>query len=232
MITTTLVASCADVDPSLGLPKASGPGYRSRISLRSHLLGFAAILLLTPGSAMAGFIVSVGSATVTAGQSGYLDIDFTDVAGGPYDLAAYQIEMDLSGGTTSGVDLTQFAQSANAIFPGQTALQTNGRPALPGTIAAANDFLLSGSNPISSNEGLIRVDFSTTASSAGIYNVVIDPATARTNFSDGSGNLMTPAGYTAGTITVNPVPEPATLVLLLAGGAAYLVCQARKRVAR
>jgi len=173
----------------------------------------------TPQSVFADLIVQVGNAQVAEGGSGYVDV-FFEIPGGTtqtYALAGYMLELDLSG-PTSNVLFTQFSEPQNAIFPGSTPKQTISRPSLPGNIAAANDELAVGENTIVNNAGIIRVNFQSEPSSAGSYNVTIDPTPSRTNFSNGSGTLLsdlTTIHFQSGTITINPVPEPTILTLLL-----------------
>ena len=173
----------------------------------------------TPQRSLADLVVQVGDAQVTEGGSGYIDV-FFQIPGGTtqtYDLAAYMIELDLSGPTTK-VDFTQFAEAEMPVFPGSTPQQTSSRPTLPGTIAAANDELPSGANTIVDNAGLIRVLFTTAPGSAGTYTVTIDQSPAHTNFTDGNDQLLsglTTISYSSGKITVSPVPEPSLIVILI-----------------
>jgi hypothetical protein len=143
-----------------------------------------------------------------------LDV-FFDVPSGSYGLAAYMIELNLTG-PTSGVHFTQFAEPQNPVFPGRVPKQTASRPPLPGTIAAANDDIPSGEDPILNRSGLIRVLFTADAGSDGDYTVSVDPNLARTNFTNGAGDLLTVSYFIDGNIRVRPLPEPSTMVLLCA----------------
>lgn len=165
-------------------------------------------LLLSPGQA-AATIISLGDAQVVAGESGYIDVWF-EVTDETNSLAAYQLELIVSG-PDSGVHFTGFAEPLNAIFPGQEPIKTASRPELPGSIAAANDFIFTGENPIENGTGIIRVLFDTDIGSLGVYDVVVDTNIVRTNFSNGSGELIPIDQFVAGTITV--VPEPSSLLL-------------------
>jgi hypothetical protein len=177
----------------------------------------SAFFAFTPQNLFADLIVQVGSAQVTEGASGYIDVFFNVPPTAAFGLAAYQIELDLSAPTTK-VNFSQLAEPQNAVFPGRTPLQTASRPALPGAIAAANDDLPSGENTIVNNAGLIRVNFDTALGSAGVYSITIDPSPVLTNFSDGNGvslSDLTTVSYVSGNITVNPVPEPAVIFMLI-----------------
>ena len=154
---------------------------------------------------------------MTEGGSGFVDVFFNVPPTAAFGLAAYQIELDLSGPTTK-VHFSQLAEPQNAVFPGRTPLQTASRPALPGAIAAATDDLPSGENTIVNNAGLIRVNFDTELGSAGTYSITIDPSLVRTNFTNGNGDLLselTTVSYVSGNITVNPVPEPSVIVIFI-----------------
>ncbi len=168
-----------------------------------------------PQYLMAGLIVQAGSAQVNEGQSGYIDVFFhiTEGTTQTYDLSMYQVEIGLTG-PTSKVLFNQFAEAAYAIFPGSVPAQTLSGPALPGMIAAAND-MISGSNTIVDNAGIMRVFFGTELGSAGDYTVTIDSNPAHTSFADGNADPITPANYVSGSITVKPVPEPADILILI-----------------
>jgi hypothetical protein len=166
----------------------------------------------------ADLILHVGDATVTEGGSGFFDVSF-DKSSGDYSLSAYMIELDISG-PSSAVQFTGFGEAPNAIFSGQIPAQTKSRPALPGTIAAANDLLMSGASSILDKSGLLRVNFTAPLGSAGIYTVNVDKSILRTNFTDPNGDFITlpQNNYQAGTITVSAVPEPSALLLLSISG--------------
>jgi hypothetical protein len=221
-MSTSSVSMRAVSSPSLKHSSTQSQARLPALSLgRIFLCAFFTLVFFaaTTQSVFADLIVQVGNAQVTEGGSGYIDVFFQFPGGTTqtYALAGYVIELDLSG-PTSNVLFTQFGEPQNAIFPGSTPNQTLSRPSLPGNIAAANDQLPVGENPIVNNAGLIRVNFQSESGSAGSYNVTIDPTLSRTNFSNGSSILLsdlTTIHFQSGTITVNPVPEPTILTLLL-----------------
>ena len=201
----------------------------SRTSKFFSLLAAALIatgfLLSIQGQATAEMIVCVGDAQVFPGQSGFLDVCF-EVTDETHSLAGYQVELILSG-PDSGVHFTGFAEPPNAIFPGQKPAKTASRPELPGSIAAGNDFIFSGENLIEDGAGIMRVLFDTDIDSLGIHDVTVDTSIARTNFSDGSGELIPIDQFVAGTITV--VPEPSSLSLLWGAVVASLIIYSLRR---
>jgi len=192
------------------------------------VLVVAGSVLFAPSQATAEIMVVVGSAEVLPGQSSFLDVSF-EVVDETYSLAAYMIELNLSG-PDSRVRFTGFGEADNAIFPGQVALQTTSRPALPGATAAANDILLTGENPITDGAGLIRLLFETDADSLGIYDVTVDTTAELTNFSDGLWTLIPIDQFVPGAITV--VPEPSSFHLLWAIGALGIAILMRRVTAR
>lgn len=194
-----------------------------RIGMIVALCAACASLLLS-GTATAEMIIVVDNVTVMAGQSGFLDISF-DVTGESASLAAYQIEMILTG-PDSGVRFTGLAEPDAPVFPGQTPAHTPKRPALPGNVAAGNDYLPSGEDPIEDGARLLRLLFETDPGSLGIYDVTVDPSLVRTNFSDGSGALIPITQFVAGSITV--VPEPSSLALLCGVGALAVMVVRRR----
>ena len=179
----------------------------------------AAVLLgLGPRTATAELILHVQDAEVTAGESGFFDVFFEVTDGAPM-LAGYQIELNLSD-AGAGVRFTDFGEAENAVFSGQAAAQTAGRPVLPGPTAAANDFILTpAETAILDGAALLRVHFEADPGSAGAQvQVNIDSNSLRTSLSDGSGATVQVDSFVGGTITV--VPEPSSLVGLLSLGVA------------
>ena len=172
----------------------------------------AVLLVLGPRTATAEIILHVQDAEVIAGESGFFDVFFEVTDGTPM-LAGYQIELNLSD-ADAGIRFTDFGEAEDAVFPGQVAEQTFGRPTLPGPTAAANDFIWSGENPILDGAGLLRVFFEADLGSSGVQ-VTVDPDPLLTSLSDGLGTIVPIDGFVAGTITV--VPEPSTLILCALG---------------
>lgn len=183
-------------------------------SLPAIVLIAVAAILCAPGRATAEMMVVVGNVEVTPGQSSFFDVSL-QVTGETYSLAAYQIELNLSG-PGNGVRFTGFAEADHAVFPGQVAIQTEERPMLPGSTAAGNDILLVGENPIADGAGVVRILFETDPDSLGVYEVTVDANIERTNYSDGLGRLIPIDRFITGTITV--VPEPSSLCLLCGVG--------------
>jgi hypothetical protein len=194
-----------------------------------------AIFLLTPATAPANVTLYIEDVTVIEGESGYLDLYFEvpQAELGRYHLAAYAVTLDLDGPwplvpfdqgslpegarPAFGAGAVRFDQVlATAaphapVFPGRTP-QTS---ALSDTVTVAHDDLDFGENLIGNNMGLMRIAFESAPGSAGVYGVTFDLSDpAFTNFADGQGDEFAP-DYRDGTITVQPAPEPATLVLLL-----------------
>ncbi len=184
----------------------------------------AVLLVLGPRTATAELIVLAQNVEVIAGESGFFDVFFEVIDESPM-LAGYQIELNLSD-ADAGIRFTGFGEADDAVFPGQVAEQTFGRPTLPGATAAANDLLWSGENPIVNGAGLLRVFFEADLGSSGV-EVTVDPDPLRTSLSDGLGTLLTIDGFVAGTITV--VPEPSTVILWMSGCVGVLIYRHRRR---
>ena len=157
-------------------------------SLLAAALLATSFFLTCQAKATAEVIVGVSEAQLIPGHLGFLDVYFM-VSDETYSLAGYQVELILSG-PDSGVRFTGFAEPPNAIFPGRKPIKTASRPELPGNIAAGNDFIFSGDNPIEDGAGIMRVLFETDIDSQGIYTVEVDTNIVRTNFSNGSGELI------------------------------------------
>jgi len=160
------------------------------------------VLLLggVPGRAVAEVMLTVSDAQVTEGESGFLDVYLSVPSGTPM-LAFYMIELKLSdqeGQPPSGVRFVyddpakkEFGKADRPVFTNTKAVQTTARPGLPGTIAAANDFLLAGEEPIMDGAGLFRLAFETSLGSQGVYSVIIETDELRTNLFDGLANPVT-----------------------------------------
>ena len=215
-------------------------GKRLSLAIRKGCLVYPilglAVLGAAPGRATAEMILNVSDEMVAPGESGYVDVYFNVTSGTPM-LAFYMIELTLTdqqGQPPSGVQFVyddpatkEFGKADNPVFPNTNAVQTVTRPSLPGAIAAANDILLSGENPITDGAGLLRVAFETDLGSEGVYPVIIETDELRTNFSDGLGNLLTIHTFNDGSITV--VPEPSTAVLLVTGLGLLAYTRRRRR---
>lgn len=167
----------------------------------------ACLLWLSAEPADAELAVRVMDGAAIEGELGYFDVVFV-VSSGTFDLSSYMIELSISGPTT-GVQFTHFAEPRNPVFPGSIAESLPGHFSFPGTIAAPYDYLLAGSSPILDGTGLVRIWFETELGSAGVYDVIINPALPQTNFSNDLGELLPVAGFLPGSITV--IPEPPTL---------------------
>ncbi len=189
-----------------------------------------AVLAAAACPASADLIVKISDVTVWAGESGYLDVYFSSATGGEA-LAAYQVALDVFKSALGDQTDVMFSQLTNATT---NPLFTTSTPYLLGTtlpsthLAAASD-IPAGQNAITAGSGLIRVAFTTSFSSRGVYPVNFDSDPVWTNFTDGNGEDI--AGYSnitlvGGTITV--IPEPSTLVLL-AMGLVGVVAYWRKR---
>ncbi len=189
-----------------------------------------AVLAVVACPASADLIINVSDATVSPGEGGYLDVYFSSATGGEA-LAAYQVALDIFKSTLGDQTQVMFSQLSNAAT---NPLFTTSTPYLLGTVlpsthlAAASD-IPAGQNAIAAGSGLIRLAFTTTAASGGVYQVNFDSDPVWTNFTDGNGEDI--AGYSnitlvGGTITV--IPEPSTLVLL-AMGLVGVVAYWRKR---
>ncbi len=210
---------------SVGSPDRGISRTSKFFSLLAAALIATGFLLSNQGQATAEMIVHVADAQVVPGQSGFVDVCF-EVTDETYSLAGYQVELVLSG-PDSGVYFTGFAEHPNAIFPGREPAKTASRPELPGNIAAGNDFIFSGENLIEDGAGIMRVLFDTDIDSLGIYDVAVDTNIVRTNFSDGSGELIPIDQFVAGTITI--VPEPSSLFLLWGAVVASLIIYSLRR---
>jgi hypothetical protein len=190
----------------------------SVLRLAEYVLLVTCCGLAPAGLCRADVNVRVKDATVTESQEGYVDV-YCGVTDGSYDLMVYMVELGLSG-PGSGVRFTHFGTPDNPVFPSQIAQQVDGRPQMPGSVAAAIDYTVS-ALPLADGAGILRAYFETDPGSVGDYLVSIDPDPLRTNFTNGNGKLFssfTSVQYTPGQLHVLPVPEPPTLALLLALG--------------
>jgi len=182
--------------------------------------------------AQATFLVGVGSASVAAGGSAFVDVT---ISGGPERLDTFDARLLISGGPAGGLRFTapqsngQLTDSNYAFF-GDT---TNG-PGAASTTTNPNDTYVGGDGTLSgfgadvtTGRLLLRLDLS--ALTAGVYTVSLTPT--GTEFRDPD---FVPVAFTAtsGTVTVTggtpPVATPAPAGLLVGAAGAGVLGLARR----
>ncbi len=151
----------------------------------------------------ASLIVEVESISVTAGQSGFLDV-FLAASGSNSQLQGYDVRVRLSP-AAAGVTLGT---------PQKTDVGANPRPAVfpdalspvssdGATIYAASDTAAAVS--ITDQVGLARIPFTTTLAASGPYALLIDTSPIGTLLANGNGDAI-PFTPMNGSLNVTPMP--------------------------
>lgn len=202
--------------------------------LRTFLV-LALSVAFAAADAQAAFLVSVGSASVAAGGSAFVDITIRGDPELPGLLDSFDARLQITGGPAGGLRFTapqsngQLTDS-NYVFFGDT----TGGPGAASTTTNPNDTYVGGDGTLRGNGAdvtagrlLLRLDLSALA--AGVYTVSLTPT--GTEFRDPD---FVPVAFTAtsGTVTVTggppPVVTPAPAGLLVGVAGAGLLGLARR----
>jgi hypothetical protein len=147
--------------------------------------------------------------------NGFFDVYF-DTIGLPPQMRAWNARLNLTG--PAGLTfVSPFVQNTDVGSPTRTPVApTDGNHPVnfSSTATVIQAAGLIGSNPaptLDDNDGLFRVPFQVAANVDGVWNVTIE--TAATDLSDPNASAI-PYIADNGTITVRPIPEPATVCLL------------------
>jgi hypothetical protein len=173
------------------------------------------VAAMSAGPARAAIVMTVESKAVGSDPAntanGFFDV-FFNVSGENPAVAGYQLRLDLSP-PNAGVSLGT-PVSTNTGDPVRTPLFSTAPVDLgstPGRIQVT-DYLPTGAKTISNLDGLVRIPFTVAANTAGAFDLTIN--TSQTALSDSAGGPI--AFQTVnGRLSVEPIPEPTALVLLL-----------------
>lgn len=167
--------------------------------------------------------ISLQSVTAAPGSSGAFDVSFTNDGSSAITVGAFTFGLSIPNTAINITDVTTAVN--NYIFAGDSLFGPDLSGPLTGQTALASDVFdipLSGTTvapgaTVGLGEVFFTVD-STSATGPFITGLVADPAV--TSLSDPSGNAITIDALTDGAINVSVptsgVPEPSTLLLLLA----------------
>jgi len=168
-----------------------------------------ALFLLLPCAFADSVSLSVASpATVTLGSTFVVDVNVSNVT----DLYDFQLDLNFDPSVLSATGITEgaFLPTGGSTFFIPGTIDNTG-----GTIAFNGDSLLSAVSGVSGSGTLMQFDF--TALALGTSPLTIGNEILQ----DSTGNILSDTP-TAGSVTVAPVPEPATLLLLATGLCALL----------
>jgi hypothetical protein len=209
--------------------------------------------LAGPSPCHAGLIISAPDIVATAGTIGSFNIIIQDtdpIGSAPYNVASDVIQVSLSGlsdvtftaatidTTTANIGLptTSYIFTQTSTSPGSPLSFDN----FPNTSFTASDaqLALNGYQAINSGDtyGLVHVSYtidSSAITSPELGTIAISPYGANSSLSDASGNSI-PFSVMDGTFTVVPmamVPEPASIISMLIGGACVGAYAWRRRKA-
>ena len=148
---------------------------------------------------------------------GFVDV-FLKVTGGAVpDLAAWQAAVDLQTAAAGLVFTSPFAQPAAESHP--AVIAENFMPNFTGDggphRASAMAYLNSGAAQINDGDGLFRVPFRVDPGVVGAFTVTIDPDPFTGSVLSDANFGAIPFTAVSGTISVNDVPEPASLSALI-----------------
>jgi PEP-CTERM motif len=162
--------------------------------------------------------------------NGFFDV-FFDTIGPPPSMRAWNVRLNLSG--PAGLTfVSPFVQNTDVGSPTRTPVAPTDASHPQNVSSTASVLQAAGlisTNPpptLDDNDGLFRVPFQVAANVDGVWNVTID--TVASELSDPNAN---PISYIAdnGTITVRPIPEPATLALFAIASVIGSVVAIRRR---
>jgi hypothetical protein len=206
------------------------------VSQSKHILGFtiAAAILLAASPATAGAIFNIGSATALPGDTGHtFDILLSNTGPSPIVVSSFNFEITVASVAITFTDATTGTLAAPYIFSGQSLFGPNLATTGPGQLLDASDLF---DTPASGatvgagvTVGLGHVFFNVSNTASGSYTLSFNANSAATSLSDPDGNPMTIDQFNNGTITIDSanVPEPSTVIPVLAGLA--WICSRRRR---
>jgi hypothetical protein len=204
------------------------------------LVALVALVMLALGNgapARAGLVIQVDSATAPAGGSGTFDVVLGDTSG-TFQIGGFSIELTVPG--ASGVTFTAADTNTSPEVYVFGTYQSSPLPfatgPFPNTDFVAGDADLTPPGFVTLNSGdlvgLAHVSFSVAnGTPPGPVTVSLVSSGGNTSLSDGDGN---PVAFTTqnGTITINSVPEPSTLVLGALGTMLCMGYSHRRRFVR
>jgi len=183
-------------------------------------------------TAYADLILSVESVSANPGDSGdTFDVLLTDSGSPGVSVAGFNFTIQISDPDITAIGVFTSTATAPYIFSGSSLLGPEIDDQLTPTIIAAD--VSTGSTTLNSGDvfGLGQVLFSVSPTAAGgpvTVSFVTSGGTADNDLSDPNGANIPITTFTSGTITVNAVPEPSGLLLMLTGTAALAVLPRRR----
>lgn len=203
-----------------------------------HKVGFlkfgfaAAALVFCSAPAYATLIFSVQSVTASPGSVGNVfDVLLTDTGSPGVSVAGFNFEIEASDpditftGVFTSTATAPYIFSGNSIFGPEIDTQTS--PTVIASDLSASSTTLNSGDVV----GLGQVFFNVSANATGPFTVSFTGGAAGNNLENPSNDNIPIDTFSSGTITIASVPEPSSLLLMLAGIAALVSWNRRRRCA-
>ena len=187
--------------------------------MRNIFLGIVSACILAPSIASAALTLTIPRVDVRPGDSGALEVFFTETGGTPDEnLVAYSVGLNMGGQPGVSFIPPPVAPTGRPfVFPAGTPVDDTGSNASRVRSLSA---LPSGDADITNGAGVLRIPFTVAQGAAlGERPVTFELQGGLTEFSDDIGGIIE---FTPVNGAINVIPEPAALGLLGIGGVLFL----------